>query len=126
MLLVIIIILVWLSIQDLIRQQIASYLLIPCFWVAPFFLANGWLALIIGIYVLLLSLNTKEPKIGNGDLDIIFLVLLYTSLTNWLIWLTLASGLVLVKMAVCKNQRSQPIPFVPYLTVALIFGYFIF
>ncbi len=68
-------------------------------------------------YLIILKANSSDRLIGNGDVDVIFIILLKTNLLTTAIVILIASSTALIKFLITRNSKT--IPFIPYLT----FGY---
>lgn len=117
MIYLLIVTLIFLSWQDLKLQKIQSQLLFPFIWVSALEWHNFYLWIKLGIYIIFLYYNLAENKLGNGDIDLIFVVSLLLSAWQWLIWLTLSCFLALFQYQIFSKTT---IPFVPALTISLM------
>ncbi|MFL1695687.1 prepilin peptidase [Weissella kandleri] len=118
-----IITLIYLSWQDLKLQLIQSQLLFPFIWIAALEWHNFYLWIKLGIYIIFLYYNHTEKKLGNGDIDLVFVVSLWLSAWQWLIWLTLSCFLAIFQYQIFSKAK---IPFVPALTISLALSVFYF
>ncbi|ANZ57917.1 hypothetical protein BGL34_02830 [Fructilactobacillus lindneri] len=114
LLLIFIIILQIISTFDLLTFQFSSYWLLPLLIIALIVTNLSLLKLltIFIIYFILLALNRRYSMLGNGDIDLMILILIVFGFTA-IIHVTLIASLLALFFAIFKKQKI--IPFLPFL-----------
>lgn len=112
----------FLSIEDLLKKLISTYwLIIP--WLIQV-LNTNFAFLPFAIYLICLLVNQYfcEEQIGNGDLDVLYLLSLFLSFQQWIYCLLIAC---LIAMFFGKIAQQKTVPFVPFLTIAYLLVHFV-
>ncbi|GLB46600.1 hypothetical protein WR164_05790 [Philodulcilactobacillus myokoensis] len=77
-------------------------------------------SLVLLSYTIISGINQRYSWIGNGDIDIIWIILLKTNLNMSIISLFISSCLVIIFQIASKYDKKRPIPYAPFLFAAFI------
>ncbi|WP_420843002.1 prepilin peptidase [Fructilactobacillus hinvesii] len=108
-----------LSIFDSLCWGYPTWLLLPQIGLTFLLSQQSVLAILLEsfLYLALLAFNHWHPWIGNGDLDLLWLLLLILPLTTWCSILLTASGLGLIWLI---KQHHRSLPFLPFLFLSTL------
>lgn len=109
-------ILIYISYQDIRSQEFNSvWLATPLFLGALFYRVPVFLILAGYIICLTINTSTHERYVGNGDLDILAIILFYVNFYNFWLICTCACG---IQIFCHYINGKKTLPFVPAITLS--------
>ncbi|WP_027699452.1 prepilin peptidase [Weissella oryzae] len=111
-----------LSFEDVQKKLISAYLLIIPWSIQVLSTNFDFLPFIIYLSCLIVNQFFHEAQIGNGDLDVIYLLTLFLNYQQWIYCLLIAC---LIAILFGKITQQRTLPFVPFLMIAYLLVRFV-